>query len=42
MLCIACYKLGDKFDLMLECPLYKDIRKRYIEDSENLITVTTV
>ena len=31
MLCIACNKLEDEFDFMLECPLYKDIRKRYIK-----------
>jgi len=28
--CIACNKLEDELNFMLECPLYKDIRKRYI------------
>jgi len=32
MLCIACNKLEDEFDFMLECPLYKDIRKRYMKE----------
>jgi len=27
--CIACNKLEDEFQFMLECPLYKDIRKIY-------------
>jgi len=29
--CIACNKLEDEFHFMLECPLYKDIRKIYIK-----------
>ena len=30
--CIACNKLEDEFHFMLECPLYKDIRKIYIKE----------
>jgi len=29
---IACNKLEDEFHFMLECPLYKDIRKIYIKE----------
>jgi len=30
--CLPCNKLEDEFHLMPECPLYEDIKKRYIKE----------
>ena len=29
--CTLCLKLEDEFHFLLECPLYKDLRKKYVK-----------
>ena len=29
--CTLCLKLDDEFHFLLECPLYKDLRKKYVK-----------
>ena len=29
--CTLCLKLEDEFHFLLECPLYKDLRQKYVE-----------
>ena len=41
--CTLCLKLEDEFHFLLECPLYKDLRKKYVKKyywkSTNMPTV---
>jgi len=41
--CTLCLKLEDEFHFLLECPLYKDLRKKYVKKyyckNTNMLTI---